>query len=186
MKAISVILLTLGLAFVCCRKEEEKGFKSDIDLQPLLYFQDGYYCTATKEVPGFGHIDWTANAIADIYLHDTTKFDLAFRTYQDTTYGEGSTREFLQLGDFEFRTGTQEISLGTYARRLSDGDLLDALWRLDESSNKTVTIEEINRAEKYVKGHFSVKFKMVTQGKAAQYSEHINFRDAVFKAKLME
>jgi len=185
MKFISVILLTLGLAFVCCRKEEEKGFKSDVDLRQLLYFQDGYYCTATKEVPGLGHIDWTANALA--YIHrDTTKFGLIFSTYQDTAFGVGSTRETLQLDDFEFRTGTQEISLGSYARSLADGDLADALWRLDESSNKTVTIDEINRAEKYVKGHFSVKFKMVTQGKAAQYSEHINFRDAVFKAKLME
>lgn len=184
MKAISVVLLTLGLAFACCKKEETV-FTSDIDLQPLLYFQDGYYCTATKEVPGLGHIDWTANAIADIEP-DTTKFDLVFRTYQDTTYGEGDTREFLQLSGFEFRTGTQEISIASYSRRLSDGDLLDASWRLDESSNKTVTIEEINRTEKYVKGHFSVKFKMIKQGKANQHSEHINFRNAVFKAKLIE
>lgn len=184
MKTISVILLTLGLAFTGCKKEPT-GFTSDIDLQPLLYWQDGYYCTATKEVPGLGHIDWTANAIADIEP-DTTKFDLVFRTYQDTTYGEGDTREFLQLGGFEFRTGTQEIPLGTYARRLSDGDLLDAFWKLDESSNRTVTIDEINRTEKYVKGHFSVKFKMKTQGKANQHSEHINFLNAVFKAKLIE
>ena len=184
MKAISVILLTLGLSFACCKKEP-MGFTSDIDLKQLLYFQDGYYCTATKEVPGLGHIDWTANALADIHP-DTTKFGLIFRTYQDTTYGVGDTRETLHLNDFEFRTGTQEISLGTYARSLADGDLADAYWKLDESSNKTVTIEEINRTEKYVKGHFSVKFNMVTQGKANQHSEHINFRDAVFKAKIIE
>ncbi len=184
MKAISVILLTLGLAFACCKKEP-MGFTSDIDLKQLLYFQDGYFCTAMKEVPGLGHIAWTANAVADIHS-DSTKFGLVFRTYQDTTYGEGSAREFLQLDDFEFKTGTQEISLGTYARLLSDGDLLDALWLLDESSNKTVTIEEINRTEKYVKGHFSVKFTMERQGKANQHSEHINFLNAVFKAKLIE
>ena len=184
MKAISVFLLILSLGFACCKKEQ-MGFTSDIDLKQLLYFQDGYYCNATKEVPGLGQINWTGNALAYTRT-DTTKFGLLFRTYQDTAFGVGSTRETLHLNDFEFRTGTQEISLGTYGRSLADGDLADALWRLDESSNKTVTIDEINRAEKYVKGHFSVKFKMTRQGKAAQYSEHINFLDAAFKAKLIE
>jgi hypothetical protein len=180
-----IILAAICACSISCKKDNS-SFTSKIDLEQLNYFRDGYYCTATKEIPGLGNIKWTANAAAYPRFSDSSRFDLLFRTYQDTSFGVGDTREVIQLSAITSTIESQLINTGTYARRLSDGDVQDGFWPLDSASSRVVEILEINKTGKYLRGRFSIKFKQKTQGFVNQHSENIHFLDAEFTAKIIE
>jgi hypothetical protein len=218
-------LLTLAIIFISfpnCQKEEQHSlesevllnsnpdiqpaiiplvcddvtaFKSSVDLEPLVFLQDCFSCTATKEVPGLGSISWVSNGIVrslddKLYLNfqkSEQNFELLFR------------RETLNLNDVPMSIGTyvvhdnffwqqnMEGPHGGYYRLLDDGDVLDAGWSIDTTCLSFIEITQLDLECKEVRGKFEVHLQMVQQGQAGTlYSERINFLNGEFYARIIQ
>ena len=152
-----------------------------------------YLCTATKEVPGLGSVDWTANTLA--FIKDN-KINLHLQTYQDTI--DKFQREHLGFNNVEiiankkieiydvdnFQKNT-DLPFGAYGRLLADGDVADGFWTIDMSKTNYIRMTKIDLDKRIVEGEFDVHFRMKTQStNGTLYSERINFKSGKFVAEI--
>jgi hypothetical protein len=181
------LTLILSLFLICgCRKSPEPElFLTEEDLMPLYFRPDSFLCTATKEVPGLGRANWTANILA---VQRDSKLSLTFITYQDAI--NIHARERLSFRNIPISTGQWVIGsdsylpFSTYSRWLDDGDVLNASWRVDTTLNNILEVTKLDTTSRLVEGNFSLYFKMTTQGSfGIVHSERINFNNGYFSAK---
>ena len=180
------MLFCAALVFQNCKKSEESiFFTTEEDLIPLYFLSDSFLCTATKEVPGLGSINWTANILGVIR---NGKLSVTFITYQDSVNVDA--RERLSFGNIPVALGSNNLGNDTYlpfssySRWLSDGDVLNASWDIDNKMDNTLEVTQLDTICKVVTGKFDVHFKMITQGSFGfVHSERINFKNGSFIAK---
>ncbi|MEY3240524.1 MAG: hypothetical protein RIR11_1962 [Bacteroidota bacterium] len=183
------ILLFFSTLFLYnCKKSEElepSFFVTGEDLLPLYHLQDSFLCTATKEVPGLGSVNWTANILAVLRKG---KLSLTFITYQDSI--NIHARERLSFRNIPISTGFNVVGnnlsllFGTYDRWLADGDVLNASWEVDTALDNTLEVTQLDTVSRLVSGNFNIHFKMTTQGSFGfVHSEQINFSSGYFSAK---
>ena len=180
------MLFCAALVFQNCKKSEESVFfTTEEDLIPLYFLSDSFLCTATKEVPGLGSINWTANILGVIR---NGKLSVTFITYQDSVNVDA--RERLSFGNIPVALGSNNLGNDTYlpfssySRWLSDGDVLNASWDIDNKMDNTLEVTQLDTICKVVTGKFDVHFKMITQGSFGfVHSERINFKNGSFIAK---
>lgn len=189
------LLLCFAYSFQACEKNDKVYFTSLVDLEPLTFLPDSFLCTATKEIPGLGQIPWTANC--EVYIADST-LQFRFRTVQDTvTKGirENLSCNYVPMNKGYFSVGIFDYyaqppifnTFASYARTLDDGDVLDALWFVDESKTNYIEITHLDLVQKRVEGKFALHYLIKQQGShGILYSEQINFKNGHFTARIDE
>jgi hypothetical protein len=176
-----ILLLIAALALQNCKKEAE-FFSTKEDLIPLCYSPDSLLCTAVKEVPGQGSVNWTANTFGGMYQG---RLVLDFLTFQDIISYEQRERLSIniigaKMGKF-YLGNDYSLPFASYSRWLADGDVLNAVWDLDTEEDNWVEIVQMDTIAKTVTGKFDVHFKMTTQGSNGfVHSERINFSSGHF------
>ena len=180
------MLFYAALVFQNCKKSQEPDFFiTGKDLIPLYFLPDSFLCTASKEVPGLGSINWTANTFGQIV---SGKFLLTCLTYQDSIDFE--QREILGVGNIPLEVRNNILGNGTnfpfssYATAVADGDLINAEWELDLEQDNYFEVIQLDTISHIVKGKFDLNFKMTRQGSFGfVHSERINFKNGSFIAK---
>lgn len=184
---LSIVVLSTFLIWQSCQKEELPFFATQEDLKLLYFKPDSFLCTATKEVPGLGQVNWTANSYGQIHQG---RLLLYFFTFQDSVFLE--QRENLFFNISQAKTGRYTLSMGSdiatsfasYERWLADGDVLNATWEVNSETDNTLEITQIDTTSKIVSGKFNINLKMTTQGsRGFVHSERINFHNGAFRTK---
>ena len=182
MHKLTLLIFTVTLLFSC---EKADFFTTEDDLILLEYVPDAFLCTATKEVPTRGSVNWTANTFGQII---NNRLILTMITYQDTISQE--QRERLEFGIIQQQVGKYPLEndinrfSAYYSRWIDDGDVQDATWRVDPAEEDNfIEIIEMDTVSRIVKGRFNVHFFMWEQGSFGLYSKKINFKDANFTVK---
>lgn len=185
-------LHSAGAILAVCN--DTTAFKSNVDLQPLEYLRGCYFYTALKAVPGLGETAWTGNCQASI---TDTLITFRFTTYEPY-FEELYLREELSfhsvpsgIGIYpisDFENWSQNNSLG-YAfcdRRVSDGDVISAVWGVDTTCTSYIEIIRLDLEDMEVEGEFEVHLKMIAQFPIGgiNHSERINFFNGRFIAEI--
>lgn len=184
-----IALLLSVLMMDSCKKEKPDFFATDVDLETLYFHPDSFLCSATKEIPGFGSMSWTANCAAG---KKEDKFGIGFITYESEA--NLYARERLTIGNIPAHTGLYELEPielglvgGSFSRWVADGDVLNASWNIDQEQNNTIEIIEINEEARIIRGKFDVHFIMTQQGSfGLVHSEKINFKNGSFVVRYTE
>jgi hypothetical protein len=184
-KLFSALFFSALLFYTCKKSQEPDFFVTGEDLVPLYFLPDTFLCSATKEVPGLGSVNWTANILAVLRKG---KLSLTFITYQDSI--NIHARERLSFSNIPLATGSNVIGndlslpFSTYGRSLADGDVLNASWEVDPDLDNTLEVTQLDTMLRLVSGNFNLHFKMTTQGSFGfVHSERINFSSGYFTTK---
>jgi hypothetical protein len=176
--------------------DDTSAFKSIVDLQPLVYLQNCYSCTAIKQVPGLGEIPWEGNCGAAIIWDTVLLFgfgtkELHFGQFLDRERGLISTVP-ISVGTYQVFDGADwavdpSKSFASYSRVLDDGDVGDGHWGVDTSCTNYIEITRLDLEDKEIEGRFELHLKMKTQGShGILYSERINFLNGRFRAEIFD
>lgn len=167
--------------------DDTSTFKNILDLQSLEYLRNCYVCTAVKQVPGLGEIQWKANCMVSIV--DTT-LRFGFYTYEPW-FEELLPREELSFVFVPMSIGVQPIdnwlqNSGHYVRLWDDGDLISAVWGVDTTCTSYIEIIRLDLEDMEVEGKFEVHLKMIAQFPIGgiYHSERINFFNGRFIAEI--
>ena len=195
-------MLAFPFLFTNCTKDKVPApFTSKIDLELLPFWSDSFLCTAVKEIPGLGSVNWTANCAGYIhrpneYNNNPESLSIQFTTASNAKGSFYEVRECLNISILPIKVGVFKvlsapgvpnpdlIFSGSYSHSIADGCVLDALWLIDNTKTNFINITSIDTIAKRVNGSFDVHFKMKTQGKETLHSEVINFKSGSFRAKI--
>lgn len=180
-----LLFLPVLLFLQNCRKEDSDFFATKDDLVPLYFLSDTFTCTAQKEVPGLGSINWTSNIIA-VQREGTLFFSFITFESAESPY----IRERLSFWNLPVQTGKTELQKAhpqpycSYNRTLGDGDLLHASWKLDTTKENWLEVVQLDTVARMVRGKFDVHLIMHEQGGLGiLHSERINFKKGNFEMR---
>ena len=180
------MLLWAALIFQNCKKLQEPDyFTTEKDLIPLYFSPDSFLCSATKEVPGLGSVNWTANSVGQIVRG---KLLFTCITFQDSINFE--LREILGVGNIPLEIGNNILGndinfpFSGYGTAVADGDLINAEWGLNLEQDNYFEVLQLDTISHIVEGKFDLHFKMTRQGSFGfVHSERINFKNGGFITK---
>jgi hypothetical protein len=180
-----LLFLPVLLFLQNCRKEDSDFFATKDDLVPLYFLSDTFTCTAKKEVPGLGSIDWTSNIIATQWKE---KLFFTFITFESAE--NPYIRERLSFSNIPPQKGVHELGSVamrpscSYSRWLGDGDLLHAGWKLDTTKENWLEVVQLDTVARMVRGKFDVHLIIHEQGGLGiLHSERINFKKGNFETR---
>jgi hypothetical protein len=169
------------LCATCCKKDELEIFEPG----------DQVYGTieADKKVNWFGKEKWTASGVA---RKDSQSPNRLF-SIGGTTYNEfDENRESFSIGKIPMAKGVYTIKstdgdeedvVASYARMLSDGDVIGAFYNATKSSQNCITVTEIDTILGIVKGRFRVEFSIKDEYDDARFPDCVLFKNGTFDLK---
>ena len=170
------------------------------DLQKYQIRDDSSMALANKLVPRQGHINWHSNCNIGI---NKSGYFLELRNYSDTTDWRNFRiyeyqREVIALECNSQSKGMQKLyddnshkmdstlPRAAYFKALSDGDILDAEWSIDNSYDSYIEVIKIDSISKLIEGNFDLYFKLSSQSTRpnVNYADKAQFRCGKFRVKI--
>jgi hypothetical protein len=173
------------LCAACCKKDELEIFEPG----------DQAYGTmqADKKVNWIGKEKWTASGVA---IREQEQPDRLFRIGGRTYSEDGEERESLTIFEIPLSKGTYPIFTNredaqskvyaVYGRRISDGDVVGALYRPTKSNQNCITVTEIDTVSGTVKGRFRVEFSIVDEYDNSEFPDCVLFKNGTFDLKFRD
>jgi hypothetical protein len=172
------------LCATCCKKDELEIFEPG----------DQAYGTmqANKKVNWIGKETWTASGSA---RRDNTQPDEFFQISGYTLDKLGQPREELGILKIPLAVGTYPVFKNrddtksriwaSYARLVSDGDVVGAGYRAN-GSNNCITIDEIDTVLGIAKGSFRIVFSISEEFDDTRFPDKVVFSNGTFDLKFRD
>ena len=182
MKTQAIFICSI-LFIISCHKEPVEIFEPGLQTYGFM--------TATKHA-GKSKASWKAGGGA---LYDKNYPGL-FGIYGTTVGDYGQLREELSIlqiplkpakGVYQIEEGKHQnnsLPIGSYARVISDGDVLGAYYDIKKNSNSWIEVLSIDSSTNIVKGRFEVYFEVSEDHKVSGFPEEVHFKDGYFEVEI--
>ncbi len=179
----TILFISYILVFTTCKKEPVETFQPSSDTYGFM--------TAIKRA-GKSGAGWQSGGGA---FYDKNYSGL-FGVYGTTEDDFSQLREELSIfqiplqpekGIYQIEEGKHQnnsLPVASYARLISDGDVLGAYYYVKKNSNSWIEVLEIDSSTNIVKGRFEVHFEIDAGYKASGFPDEVHFDDGYFEVEI--
>lgn len=166
------------------------------DLKKYLYRTDSFYCTSIKCINKYYKVEWKGNS--HFYFDSINNYYyIVNNTYSDTTNWRNldnstNVKESIIFKLKDLSIGKQKLYSfnnnnanykSIYLSMVGGGDVIDAIWHLNDNYNNIITITMIDPASNNIYGIFDCQYSIVSKSNYNNHFENISFNNAKFYSK---